>query len=338
LKWTGPSSNNTTIVTLILRRIYMRRQGTWARGILAGTLCFALSSIMGCSDSNSKKKAGETCSASGDCETNVCYSSVCVSASPKATGDTCAASYECKSFSCVSTKCAAGKSPAGTKCLYAEECASGSCTSSKCGGGSDAAVDIGGKTEAGATDGGQKAEAGKKDGGSSKKVEEYLPTDNGISGWIVGRFDGGGGFQHGYNKKDIELAIDGHYDAYYAACKADGASDCNGYAKQDYAYKTDAGTVEFVLMLELFDMSSATACKSMLAYHKTQAAKAGIAYSTASGVKDDAIWGDDLPEWKSWGYKGHIYWEIFGTYSAGQSTVFEPIFKAYVSALSNKLP
>jgi hypothetical protein len=176
-----------------------------------------------------------------------------------------------------------------------------------------------------------------KDGPIAKKVEEYVPKSNDIPGWVENPDEGNPGVEAGYTTADIEAIIDGSHDPYRDA-------GCNGFAKQDY--KKGSGKCQFGICdngtygiaLFLWDMKDATGAKAMFDKNKKEGETAGVTFETVPNALTAAVIGNQSPQWKAYGHKGHYVYKIYATYAPGDTAALKTEAISFVQAFAGKLP
>lgn len=192
--------------------------------------------------------------------------------------------------------------------------------------GSDAKVD-GAKTDG----------ALAKDGPAAKKVEEYIPKDNDIPGWVENPDEGKAGIEAGYTTLEIEAIIDGSHDPYRDA-------GCNGFAKQDFKKgtgKCQFGTCDaktYAIALFLWDMKDAAGAKAMFDKNKKDGEANGYTFETVPNALTAAIIANDNPQWKAYGHKSHYVYKIYATYAPGEGPALKAETISFIQALVGKLP
>jgi hypothetical protein len=166
-----------------------------------------------------------------------------------------------------------------------------------------------------------------KEAAVAKKVEEYMPANNEITGWIQGPPCGvactsAGSecgthtclstskcscVQAGYTKLDIEAIIDGSNDPYDAL-------GVNGFAYEVYTKGTVVPDAGVLPKIELFvwDMKTAAAAKQMFDKDKADDETAGVVFEVITGVTDGGIIGSTTAKYKAYGYKSHYVFKIYG--------------------------
>ena len=134
-------------------------------------------------------------------------------------------------------------------------------------------------------------------GGTPEKVEKYVPADNEVPGWVEDPSKPAG-VQAGYTKEEIVALIDGHQDPF-------DAKGCDGYAKQDYM----KGSMKMIL--EVWDMTSASGAMDMFNYEKTdRETQAGLTYEIIPNAGDATAIAHDEPKWRAHCAKGEYIFNL----------------------------
>lgn len=146
-----------------------------------------------------------------------------------------------------------------------------------------------------------------EDGSSTKMVEEYVPGDNDVAGWVEDPDTGQPGVEAGYTDSDIDDLINGKHDPY-------AAEGCNGFAMQNYI-KDFGGGCEATLELFIWDMASAGGAQRMFDKEKTDGETgANLVFEDIPNVQDKGIVANNLPVWEAYAYKSHYIMQITAFY------------------------
>ena len=170
--------------------------------------------------------------------------------------------------------------------------------------------------------------------GTTKKVEEFAPKANAVTGWAEDLIPPGkAGLETGYTDGDIEGIIDGHQDPY--------AGKTDGYVREFYR-KGNA-----TLTLQLWDLKTASDAKTLYDKMKTDDETLnGIAFSAIADAPEESALGNNKPSWKVWGHKCDYHWEITACATLADSSTCDPAgfdalkpdVIAFVQYLTKQLP
>lgn len=172
------------------------------------------------------------------------------------------------------------------------------------------------------------ADKGTTDAPAKKKVEEYLPKDNDITGWTEDTSVGQPGVESGYTKLAIEALINGKHDPYHA-------QNCDAFAMEQYK-KTFDSTCSAALEIMIWECTTSTGSKFMYDKDKTDS---GLTWAIITGVKDEGVMADDSPLWRSLAYKGPYIMKIDSTPTAPSCRpALKTDVESFVKNVTGKLP
>lgn len=166
------------------------------------------------------------------------------------------------------------------------------------------------------------------DAPTKQKVENYVPKDNDVAGWVEDTSVGQPGVESGYTDKDIEDIIDGHHQAY-------AAEGTTGFAKQEY--KKGNGSIS----LQIWEMNTPTGATNMFNKNKTDGeTNSGWTFVDMTGVADAAIIIDAYDAgWVIYGRKGpYVYEVVAATSQAGEEAALKTEAETFIKFLAGNLP
>jgi hypothetical protein len=169
---------------------------------------------------------------------------------------------------------------------------------------------------------------GAVDMAAKKKVEEYVPADNALPGWVEDTAAGPAGVEAAYNDTAIEAIINGHHQPY-------AKEGCAGFAKQEY--KKGNGTIA----LEIWEMNAATGAKNMYDLNKTTGENDdGWTFDTIAGVTDGGIIINAYDAgWRAYAYKGaYVLMIQAATTETSEQTALRTDVEDFIKLLTGTLP
>jgi len=166
------------------------------------------------------------------------------------------------------------------------------------------------------------------DAAAKQKVENYVPKDNAITGWVDDPNIGKAGIESAYTDKAIEDIINGHHAPYAAEGTA-------GFAKQDYV------NGKMILTLEIWEMKTTASAKTMFDRNKKDdETNAGVTFETQTNVKTAGIISKTYDAgWTSYGHKGPYVWLLKSqTTETSKEAPLKAETTKFAEALSTNLP